>query len=111
RPRRSLRVLLPLLPLGTLSVLAFIVGVAVTLGIALFVLPGLAAFAWLACASPAASFEGHGVRSALRSSVALVRGRFWRVAAITGVTFVPSALGDVVAAWLHASHPPLWLMV
>jgi hypothetical protein len=111
RPRRGLRVLLPLLPLGTLSVIAFIVGVSVTLGLAMFVVPGLAAFAWLACASPAASFDGHGVGSALRSSVALVRGRFWRVAAVTSVTFVPSAIGDVVAAWLHAHHPPLWLMI
>jgi hypothetical protein len=111
RPRRGLRVHLPLLPLGTLSVLALIVGVSVAVGLALLVLPGLAAFAWLACASPAASFEGRGVRSALRSSVELVRGRFWRVFAVTGVTFVPTAAGDLLAAWLHAQHPPLWLMI
>jgi hypothetical protein len=111
RPRRGLRVLLPMLPLGTLSVLALIVGLSVVAGMALLVLPGLAAFAWLACASPAASFEGHGVRSALRSSVGLVRGRFWRVFAVTSVTFLPTAAGDLLAAWLHAHHPPLWLMI
>jgi hypothetical protein len=111
RPRRGLWALLPLLPLGTLSVLALIVGLSVVVGMALLVLPGLAAFAWLACASPAASFEGHGVRSALRSSVELVQGRFWRVFAVTSVTFLPTAAGDLLAAWLHAKHPPLWLMI
>jgi hypothetical protein len=111
RPRRSLRELLPLLPLGTLSVLAFIVGVTVTLGLAALIVPGLAAFAWLACASPAASFERHGVRAALAASVKLVRGRFWRVAAVTSVTFLPTAIGDAVESWLHAYHPPAWLMI
>ncbi|GIH08839.1 hypothetical protein Rhe02_69060 [Rhizocola hellebori] len=111
RPRRPLRVLLPLLPLGTLSVLAFIVGVTVTLGLAALLLPGLAIFAWLACASPAASFERHGVRAALATSVRLVRGRFWRVAAVTSVTFLPTAIGGAVEAWLHSYHPPLWLMI
>jgi hypothetical protein len=111
QPRRPLRVLLPLLPLGTLSVLALIVGVTVSLGIAALVLPGLAVFAWLACASPAASFERHGVRAALVASVRLVRGRFWRVAAVTSVTFLPTAIGDVIESWLHTYHPPLWLMI
>jgi len=110
-PRRSFRVLLRLLPLGTLSVLAFIVGVVVTVGTALFVLPGLAAFAWLATASPAASFDRHGVREALVASVRLVRGHFWHVAAVTSVTFVPSAFGDAAAALLHAQHAPFWLIM
>ena len=111
QPRRPLRVLLPLLPLGTLSVLALIVGMTVVVGIGVLVLPGLAAFAWLACASPAASFERHGAFAALAASVRLVRGRFWRVAAVTSVTFLPTAIGDAVEAWLHAYHPPLWVMI
>jgi hypothetical protein len=111
QPRMRLNELVRALPLGTLSVLAVIVGVAVSIGLALLVLPGLAAFAWLSLATPAASFKGVGVAAALRTSIDLVRGRFWPVAAVTIATFVPAAGGDAVAAALHAGHTPGWITI
>ncbi|HEY3007228.1 MAG TPA: hypothetical protein VGJ63_04075 [Micromonosporaceae bacterium] len=111
QPRMRLNELVRALPLGTLSVLAVIVGVAVSIGLAVLVVPGLAAFAWLSLATPAASFKGVGVAAALRTSIDLVRGRFWPVAAVTTATFVPAAGGDAVAAALHARQAPGWIAV
>ncbi|QSB13250.1 hypothetical protein JQS43_16640 [Natronosporangium hydrolyticum] len=99
------------LPLLTLVVLALLIGLAVTIGALLLLLPGLVIYAWLAVAPPAASFERTGVAGSLRRSVALVRGRFWRVAALVLVPSIPvlliDALGDALRAW----HSPHWLLV
>lgn len=99
------------LPVVTLTVLALIIGVAVVIGLSLLVVPGLVVFAWLSLATPAASFERHGVGAALRRSVTLVRGRFWRVAALTGATFVPTAMVQVLGEALHARHVETWLVI
>ena len=99
------------LPVATLTLLALIVGAAVLVGLSLVVVPGLAAFAWLCVAAPAASFERHGVRAALRTSITLVRGRFWSVATLTTVTFVPSILVQLLAEVLHAWQVSTWLLI
>jgi hypothetical protein len=99
------------LPVATLTVLVLIVGAVVLIGLSLLVVPGLVAFAWLCLATPAASFERHGVRAALRQSVRLVRGRFWRVVALTGTTFVPTAMVQVLGEVLHAWHVATWLLI
>lgn len=99
------------LPLLNLVALALIIGVAVTVGVILLVLPGFAAYAWLALAPPAASFERAGVLGALRRSAALVRGRFWRVAALTTATFVPAVLADTIGSTLRSWHSPEWLSI
>ena len=99
------------LPVATLTVLALIVGAAVLVGLSLLVVPGLVAFAWLCIAPPAASFEKHGVRAALRTSVTLVRGQFWSVATLTTATFVPTAIVQVVGEVLHAQHVATWVLI
>ena len=109
--RRPLRHHLQALPLTTLTALALIIGVAVAVGLGLLVVPGLAAFAWLCVAAPAASFERHGVRRALRTSISLVRGHFWPVALLATATFVPSTLVQLLAELLHAWHVSTWLLI
>jgi hypothetical protein len=111
RSRTSLWLQARSLPLATLAGIALVVAVAVAVGWALFVVPALVAFAWLAVASPVASFERLGVVASLRRAVALVRGHFWRVAALTSLTFAPFAVADTVGVALHAQHAPAWVVV
>lgn len=99
------------LPLLTLVALAFLIGIVMAVGLVLLVLPGLAAYAWLAVAPPVASFERLGVWGSLRRSVALVRGRFWPVAALTVVPFAPVLLVDALGSLLRTWHAPFWLLI
>lgn len=51
-------------------------------GVALFLVPGLLLFFWLALAGPVVEIERRGVRAAFVRSRELVRGRFWLVVAV-----------------------------
>ncbi|HEU0237779.1 MAG TPA: hypothetical protein VFR11_00670 [Micromonosporaceae bacterium] len=99
------------LPVIRLTVLAVIIGVSVAIGVLLLLLPGLAVFAWLSLACTVALVEGRGVRDSLRASVSLVRGHFWKVAALTTTALVPSAVADQIAEALHGAHPPMWIEI
>ncbi len=66
----------------------------VSIGILLFVAPGVAAFVWLGLAGPVVEIEGRGVRAAFSRSIHLVRGRFWLV---LGVLVPVEILGDSLA--------------
>ncbi len=59
-----------------------IYAVVVAVGFLLLIVPGVAAFVFLALAAPIVEIEGRGAREAIRHSVRLVRGRFWTVLAI-----------------------------
>jgi hypothetical protein len=98
-------------PLWRLTVLAIVVGVAVGVGFAIGVLPGLALFAWLAIGCTSAMVERHGVVDSLRASVRLVRGRFWSVAALTTTAALVAGVAEGIGVGLHAIHPPLWAMI
>ena len=98
-------------PLWRLTILAIIVGVAVGVGSAIGVLPGLALFAWLAIACTSAMVERHGVVDSLRTSVRLVRGRFWPVAALTTTAALVLGVAEGIGVGLHAIHPPLWATI
>lgn len=111
RGRLPLWRLARLLPLLRLFALAIIVGTAVAVGAILLLVPGLVAYAWLAVAAPVASFEQIGAIAALRRSVALVRGRFWPVAALTTVTFVPVTAADTLGSVMRTRHSPVWLAI
>jgi Uncharacterised protein family (UPF0259) len=67
---------------GRLVAIDLIYAVIVAIGFILLVVPGVVAFVFLALASSLIEIEGQGVRSAIRRSVRLVRGRFWTVLAI-----------------------------
>lgn len=111
RQRRPLWTQVRQLPLPTLAAIAVVIAVAVTVGTALFVVPGVAAFAWLMTATPAASFERLRAGAALRRGVALTRGRYGRVFLLSAATFVPVAAADAVAVALHEHHVPLWVLI
>ncbi|HEY8172953.1 MAG TPA: hypothetical protein VIH21_07680 [Dehalococcoidia bacterium] len=98
-PREALRTL----PYTRLVVASLIVGAVVSIGLALFVVPGLIALTLLAIVGPAINVEGHGVVSALRRSVELTR-RFPRqtFVAVTLPVVVESFVSDAIeAALLH----------
>lgn len=67
---------------GRLIAIDLIYGVVVAIGFILLVVPGVAAFIFLALAGPVVEIEGRGVRAAIRRSIRLVRGRFWTVLAV-----------------------------
>ena len=91
----SLREIAAMVNYGRLISIDLIYGLLVTIGLILFVIPGVAAFVWLALAAPVVEIEHCGVRAAFRRSVQLIRGRFWVVFAV----LVPIELiGDGITA-------------
>jgi hypothetical protein len=55
--------------------------------------------------------ERHGVVDSLRTSVRLVRGRFWSVAALTTTAALVVGVAEGIGVGLHAIHPPLWATI
>jgi hypothetical protein len=99
---------------GRLIAVDVIYAVLVAVGIVLFLVPGIAAFAWLALAAPLVEIEDRGISTALARSVRLVRGRFWTVLSVllpiaivgqgiagTATRFADDLLGDsLLSHWL-----------
>jgi hypothetical protein len=91
-----------------------IFAIAVAVGFAALVVPGIMAFVYLSFAAPIVEIEHRGVRAALARSVRLVCGRFWFVlAALVPIEIASNAVGaiathtvyglfgdSVIAAWL-----------
>jgi hypothetical protein len=91
----SLREIAGMIDYRRLIAIDLVYGVAVALGLVLLVVPGIAAFVWLALAAPVVEIEHRGVRAAFARSVQLIRGRFWVVFAV----LVPIELiGDGIAS-------------
>ncbi|EHR59731.1 YciC family protein [Saccharomonospora cyanea] len=88
RPR-----LLPLL------VLTFVVTLAVMVGSALFVVPGVWLYALLSLATPALVLERGRVGDALRRSVALVQGAWWRVFGVLVVAVLITWVLSYLIQW------------
>lgn len=78
----SLREIAGGLAYGRLIAVDLIYGLLVVVGMALLVVPGVAAYIWLGLAGPVVEIERRGVRAALARSARLVRGRFWLVFAV-----------------------------
>jgi hypothetical protein len=95
-------------PIVRLTAVSVIIAIVVLCGLVLLVVPGLVAFAWLVLATPLVSLERTRVWSSLRTSVTMVRGHFWSVAAVTTVTFLPAILGDWASDEIRRAHAPLW---
>ncbi|HEU4656332.1 MAG TPA: hypothetical protein VFR97_02350 [Capillimicrobium sp.] len=68
----------------------------------LLVVPGLVFYVYASLAPSVAKIEHIGVRAALERSVAMVRGSFWRVAAVLAIVEVVS--GAVEEALQDAAH-------
>ncbi|MFM1887651.1 MAG: hypothetical protein RL026_2808 [Pseudomonadota bacterium] len=99
---------------------AILVTLATLLGLAVLVLPGLAAGVWLSLAYMAALNERLPPLAACRRSVSLVRGRFWLVAKVLLVAFMAVLVFVILAPILFnivvsvggttllATAPGLW---
>jgi hypothetical protein len=75
----------------------------VVVGLVLLVVPGALAFVWLGLAGPVVEIEGRGVRGALERSWALVRGRFWTVAAVLiPIELVGDSAAEALTAGVHS---------
>ena len=76
--------------------------VAVALGFAAFVIPGILLFVYLGLAAPVVEIEHRGVRAALARSYRLVRGHFWLVLAVlVPIEIVSDAITGVATGFSH----------
>jgi len=78
----SLREIAGMISYGPLIAIDLIYGALVSVGLVLFVVPGVLAFVWLGLAAPVVEIEHTGIRAGLTRSVQLVRERFWLVALV-----------------------------
>jgi hypothetical protein len=85
------------LPYRRLAAIDFLVTVGTLVGLALLVIPGLVFLAYHALATPLAEMEGLGVRSAMRRSRELVRGRLWTVIKVVAPILIASIALEAVA--------------
>jgi len=98
----SLREVAGMLSYGPLIAVDLIYGAAVSLGLVLFVVPGVLAFVWFGLSAPVVEIEGRGVRGAFRRSVQLVRGKFLVVALVLiPIELLGDVLTDLAASFSH----------
>jgi hypothetical protein len=77
-------------------------GLIVTVGLALLIAPGIAAFVWLGLAGPIVEIEDRGVRAAFSRSARLIRRRFWMVLLVlVPIEIAGDAIVAAVAAAVH----------
>lgn len=110
----SLREIARALNYRSLLAIDLIFGAAVTVGLALLIAPGVAIFVWFGLAGPIVEIEGHGVRSAFRRSMSLVRGHFWTVfSVLVPVELLGDGFSALAATQVHHlfgdSLPAVWL--
>lgn len=87
------------IPYGRLIAIDLLIVVAVTVGFVLLVIPGILAFTYLLIAPSLIEINNLTIREAIRQSIYLVRGSFWRV---LGVAVVVLVFSDTLAAVLEA---------
>jgi hypothetical protein len=87
---------------GRLIAVDILFGLAVALGLLLFLVPGILVFTWFALAGPLIEIEDDTVRSSFRRSRRLVRGRFWTVLVVLGpITLASEFLTNAVLTLSH----------
>ncbi len=75
----------------------------ISLGLLLFIVPGVLAFVWFGLAGPIVELEDRKVRHALARSMRLVRGNFWLVFWVfVPVEIVGDAIGEGVESLVHS---------
>lgn len=88
--RRSRWEVAKTLPYRRLIIVDLVVTFGTTIGLALFLIPGVVFFTWFALAAPVVKIERVGVVASLRRSRALVRGSFWTVLLLLGTLYFGS---------------------
>ena len=92
-------------PVAGASILA---GIAITIGLALLIVPGLWLITIWAAIVPVIVIERSGVRASFGRSRRLVRGRGWHVFGTLVLVFVIMLLVDVVLSIVFAVLPLFW---
>ncbi|MDP9188229.1 MAG: hypothetical protein M3O25_03155 [Actinomycetota bacterium] len=87
------------IPYGRLIAIDILIVFAVAAGLILLIIPGVLAFTYLLIAPALVEINKLTIRQAIRQSVELVRGSFWRV---LGFALVVLALSDGFTAVLEA---------
>jgi len=84
--------------LGSIVVLAILLGLAIGIGLFLLIVPGLILFTIWIAAIPALVLEGRGIGESFGRSRELVRGNGWNVFGVVVLTFLL-----LVAVWIAIS--------
>jgi len=84
---------------GVLLAVAAIVGVSVTVGLMLLIVPGVFAYLILVLAAPVAVMERGSVGASLRRSAALTRGHRGRILGAVAVPMLTGTVASAVAAF------------
>ena len=79
---------LPHVPFATLIAVDLTLAAAVGVGLELLIVPGILIGTWFALAPIVVEVEGLGFRASFRRSRDLVRGHFWLVFAVLGMTLL-----------------------
>jgi hypothetical protein len=102
RPLPPLSALIRSLPIVGLIVLDLLLSLGVALGLLLLVLPGLAFIAYVGVSPALMKLEHRGPLDAMRRSVELVRGNFWRVfVLVVGVILFTELAVQAIALPFH----------
>ena len=86
--------------LNTLAAAGILAALAITLGLILFIVPGLLLFTWWLLIVPVIVIEGTGVMEAFGRSRALVRGNGWNVFGLIVLTVLILIAAEIVLALL-----------
>lgn len=84
--------------IGTVIGLSFVAGIAIAIGLVIFIVPGAYLMTIWSVAVPAAVLEKTGVFESLGRSRALVRGYGWTVFGVIVVTFAVNIAASIVLA-------------
>jgi len=83
----ELREIMRRIPYGRLIAIDLILAIGTALGLVLLVVPGVLVFTYLLIAPALVEIEHVSIREAVRRSIALVSGSFWRVLAYAVLVF------------------------
>ena len=86
--------------MNTLAAAGVLAALAITLGLILFIVPGLLLFTWWLLIVPVIVLEGSGVTRAFGRSRELVRGNGWNVFGLIVLTVLILLAADIVLALL-----------
>lgn len=102
KPIQSLWAAMSEVKLGRLIALDLILAVGTTLGLVLLIVPGVVFYAYTYVSPALIELDGVRVRAALRDSVRLIRGSFWRVLIFAvGVLFISQAFTAALESPVH----------
>jgi hypothetical protein len=85
---------------GVLLAVAALVGVSVTVGLMLLIVPGVFAYLILVLAAPVAVMERASVGASLRRSATLTRGHRGRILGAVAVAMITGTIASAVAAFI-----------